>query len=194
MLLKSWNVWTDEQFMIAVDNITLQAETVKEFTCDVLVNYCAEYSVEEAPVKNQTMDECLTQMSELPRLTDGLYADGDTFTCRALHSLIVKTNPDHCPHVTFQKEIDINGNYKCYESKLTTPETIFSQETLDFFKGMTLPYESDNPYLATHPIESCPEITIIDFEDGMDYIMKLLNLEMDPMVLGLVVMALNFVF
>ena len=85
---------------------------------------------------SRRMQKCLEQFGELPASTDAngiTYVDGNSKSCRILHSSFVALNDRHCPHVTFEPEVDMNGFVKCNESAYMLPTDIFSQETLDKF-------------------------------------------------------------
>ena len=162
ILLTNWNTWLDPEFIVAFAEILSISDKSYDFVCDVIVNDCAAYSLETSNlIKNQTISECITQLRDLPKLSNETYLDGDSSGCRLLHGLLAKSNEEHCPHVSFEKEIDVNGKYKCYESKFTTLEMVFTQEKLDFIQSHTLPYESANPYIASHPEGSSPQGNLI---------------------------------
>ena len=64
--------------------------------------------------------------------------DGDTRGCRLLHAFFAKHNPEHCPHISFEAEKDVNGLVKCHQSKQTTVHilgSLFSEQQLDMFTG-----------------------------------------------------------
>lgn len=73
------------------------------------------------------MEECLARFAALPANDNGFWIDGDTRHCRILHGAYAKSNPDHCPHISFEKEADLNGKYKCYESQGVTQEDVFTE-------------------------------------------------------------------
>ena len=87
--------------------------------------------------KNEfNIETCVQMYNDLPDVTystDGMaYMDGDSQGCRVLHSFMASTNDVHCPHISFEREVDINGKYKCSESAFNLPSDYFSSEELGF--------------------------------------------------------------
>ena len=82
-----------------------------------------------------TMKDCLETLNALPFADDGAltYIDGNTKGCRILHAVFAKTNPDHCPHISFEADEDVNDLVKCNESKRTLPTDLFTEEQLGLF-------------------------------------------------------------
>ena len=85
------------------------------------------------------MDTCLANYYALP--DNGVddpdfplaYIDGNSQGCRVLHSVFARTNPDHCPHISFEADEDVNGLVKCNKSKKTLPSDLFTQQQLGMF-------------------------------------------------------------
>lgn len=90
----------------------------------------------------ESVDECMKKMADLPALSNEFWADGDDRICRYLHGSYAKTNDLHCPHVSLELEPDVNGDFKCVESKGTKVDDLFLPSQLDFFRSHGLPYDS----------------------------------------------------
>ena len=82
------------------------------------------------------MKKCLKKFNELPAFDSAngfTYLDGNSKGCRNLHSSYALTNPDHCPHVSFKADEDVNGFVKCNESEGLLPTDLFSPATIGLF-------------------------------------------------------------
>ena len=82
------------------------------------------------------MKECLQKYKDLPSFEKkgGLtYIDVNSKGCRVLHAYFARSNSDHCPHITFEAEEDINGLVKCNESKADPLTDFFSARELGLF-------------------------------------------------------------
>ena len=108
------------------------------------------------------MRRCLRKYNALPALTysaEGIgYVDGDSRGCRVLHSEMASNNLDHCPHVTFEHEMDVNGYIKCSQSAFVPPDEPFTSEEVDFIMDVGVNqfgYPADSPGgVINH--EACP--------------------------------------
>ena len=166
--IKSVDVWTNDIFVASLNSITYGSPQTAKYVCDKIVNTCEDYSIPERKLttaqkevrKNGNilsrikMRKCLREYNALPGATypsDGTiisYADGDAKACRALHSFMTTLNLDHCPHISFEREVDVNGKYKCSESAFIHPDAPFTSEEIDFleFHGVnTFGYPEDSP-------------------------------------------------
>ena len=103
-----------------------------------------------------SMAECLERFAAFPDLDNELWGDGNSRSCSILYGSCARENTEHCPHVSFKKEVDVNGKYKCYESKDTMALDLFTTEEIAFFQLTVLPYESENAHFAPYPDRSCP--------------------------------------
>lgn len=114
----------------------------------------------------EEMRKCIRRFNALPEMTysaDGTvgYADGDSKSCRVLHSYMTTLNLDHCPHVSFEREIDVNGKYKCSESAFVPPDSLFTEEEIDFIYSTgvnTFGYPEDSPG-GVMTYEACPPVS-----------------------------------
>ena len=166
--IEATDIWTSDIFVASVNAITISSPQTARYVCDKIVNTCEDYSIpgrkltttQKKVRKNGRilsrikMRKCLRKYNALPDITyppDGTiisYADGDSKSCRALHSFMTTLNEDHCPHISFEREVDVNGKYKCSESAFTHPDAPFTSEELDFleFTGVnTFGYPEDSP-------------------------------------------------
>lgn len=80
--------------------------------------------------------KCLADFNALP-VDDSSetlnYIDGNSRGCRIIHAYFASTNPDHCPHISFEADEDVNGLVKCNKSKLAPLTDIFSEMELGLF-------------------------------------------------------------
>merc|ERR1711865_804085 len=82
---------------------------------------------------SNAMEECMETYKSLPNFDDigGLsYIDGNTKACRYFHAVFANTNSDHCPHISFDAEEDVNGIVKCNMSKQTPLTALFTDTQL----------------------------------------------------------------
>jgi hypothetical protein len=70
--------------------------------------------------QSTTHDQCMQKLAALPTYTvddQGRgYIDGNSYSCRALHSQLAEFDDYHCPHVAFIPTEDPQGAIKCQES------------------------------------------------------------------------------
>ena len=59
--------------------------------------------------------ECTKKLNTLPILTYGRF-DGYDQACRILHATIAEKNDKHCPHISFEPQVDSEGFIKCQDS------------------------------------------------------------------------------
>ena len=92
----------------------------------------------KSPKSSKAMKKCLKKFNKLPAFDSAngyTYLDGNSKGCRNLHSSFAASNPDHCPHVSFKADEDVNGFVKCNESEGMLPTDLFSLETIGKFVG-----------------------------------------------------------
>jgi hypothetical protein len=87
-----------------------------------------------------TLEECIASLEALHATSDGPYVDGDSFSCRNLHSGFALNNPKHCPHISFIPLEDENGLIKCQTSQQMLVSNLFSADNIQAFtEYATLP-------------------------------------------------------
>lgn len=183
--LTNWDIWVPDEFIPALFG-AIDSDATAEFVCDEILNFCNNSSDDSESVSCSSkskkctrslkkkkkggkkkkykgkMAKCISRLKSLPANDDGFWIDGDSRHCRILHGFYARTNQEHCPHVTFEKELDVHGKCKCCESKKLRAEDVFSAEQLEFFKSTVLPYElpseSSNPYIQVYSNGSQPMI------------------------------------
>ena len=149
-LIKTHEVWTPELFVSSFFGLNYNTRATAEYICDKIVNTCRDYNIPESRKKTRRgrklepswrerrreMRKCIQAYNALPELTystDGIgYADGDSKSCRLFHSNMASKNTDHCPHISFEREVDLNGYYKCSESAFIDPEVAFTSDEMEF--------------------------------------------------------------
>lgn len=93
------------------------------------------------PPKPTEIELCVEKLQKLPAIEGDLtYLDGNTFGCRAVHSVMARVNPTmHCPHITFKGETDPMGRIKCEKSKQTLVTDLHTPQQLGVYAfGRTL--------------------------------------------------------
>ena len=148
------NAWLPDEFLSGTNPYLVDTPATAEYFCDVIVNSCGKESKSskksfkkwksmkgskksKSMKGSKSMKKWLKKFNELPNndSTGGLltYIDGNSKGCRMLHNYFAKTNPDHCPHISFEADEDVNGIVKCNQSKGTVLTDIFTEEQLGLF-------------------------------------------------------------
>jgi len=87
--------------------------TSAERFCDTYENNCPT----EWTLDGQTSQQaCLAQYWSLPHFDGTYHFDGNSRSCRMMHTSFAKTNPSHCPHISFGAHADESGDIKCQVS------------------------------------------------------------------------------
>lgn len=111
------------------------------FICDTLRDTCPSAGVDTWNHNNLTSyDDCIDRFERLPAFDDGpdLAAsasmgggfDGNSASCRLLHSFLASLNTDHCAHLSFVPMADPDGKIKCQTSKRLHETQFF--DAIDF--------------------------------------------------------------
>ena len=91
--------------------------------------------------KREPAAECVAKFEELPTFDDGpRFADspgggfdGNSASCRLLHSVLATFNTDHCAHLSFVPMADPFGKIKCQTSKRMRMTDFFDRTDLANF-------------------------------------------------------------
>jgi len=87
-------------------------------------------------LERKNIAKCLVDFNALP-LSDSsnnsFYFDGNSRGCRVFHAYYASSNPDHCPHVFFEADEDVDGQVKCNKSELKPHTDLFSEKELGLF-------------------------------------------------------------
>jgi len=70
---------------------------------------------------------CMRLLQSQPIVTDGHRIDGNSQSCRALHSQLATRQTKHCAHISFLPQEDSGGAIKCQHSSLTEYATYFDE-------------------------------------------------------------------
>jgi len=141
------NSWISDKFITSTYPFIANTQATAEFVCDTIVNTCgydksrrkskkkSKSKKRKSPKHSNAMKECLKKFNTLEIYDKGdlSYADGNTKSCRILHSYFAKTNPVHCPHISFEADEDENGLVKCNKSKQTPLLELFTKQQLESF-------------------------------------------------------------
>lgn len=166
-VVKTHDVWTPGLFVESFYSLSYNTRATAVYICDKIINTCRDYSIPSRRKRNtrrgrklqkwterrREMRKCVRKYNALPDMTysaDGTigYADGDSKSCRFFHSHMASTNTDHCPHISFEREVDLNGKYKCSESALVRPDVAFTSDEIDFLMDAgvnVFGYPTDSP-------------------------------------------------
>ncbi len=101
----------------------LDSDVARQFVCSVMAS----------PTCGQAEENCVQKLSNLP-LHNGGYIDGNSQSCRFLHSVLATYDAMHCAHIAFEPTVDINGAIKCQESKGVLPSTLFEESDFEAFE------------------------------------------------------------
>ena len=99
-----------------------------QYVCDMLQHTCPDAGVDIwKHNKLKSKEDCVARYEKLntfddgPKIADskdlGGGFDGNSASCRALHSVLASISTDHCAHLSFVPMADPNGNVKCQTSK-----------------------------------------------------------------------------
>jgi len=112
----------------------LRTDETDDFICDTLLSPTCLNALGDNAEVGLTKQDCKRRLSETP-LTEGeeLFVDGNTYGCRALHTVFAAVNPTHCAHIAFAPTEDYNGKIKCQVSDGLSPSELFTQAEIDRF-------------------------------------------------------------
>ncbi|KAG7371567.1 cytochrome P450 [Nitzschia inconspicua] len=84
--------------------------------------------------QDMTKSRCLQQLAALPTYSEDEegrgYIDGNSYSCRALHSQLAEFDDFHCPHIAFAATEDPKGGVKCQESEYMRSSEFFDDEDM----------------------------------------------------------------
>ena len=70
---------------------------------------------------------------------ENLRLDGKSQGCRALHhAVFASVNAQHCPHLSFAPQFDVNGKIKCQTVGNIQPQDLFTADELAKFVAIEL--------------------------------------------------------
>ena len=116
------------------------------YACDTLRSRCPSAGVETWSHNGlASHEECIERFEQLPTFDDGPHLanspgggiDGNSASCRLLHSFLATFDTDHCAHVSFLPMADPSGSIKCQSSKRMRETDFFDPTDLfnfDSFK------------------------------------------------------------
>lgn len=98
------------------------------------------------------ISDCRENMSLLPKTTTNSLGmttyDGNSTTCRIVHSALASTNKMHCAHISFLPMEDVNGNLKCTgEGSNLIPD--FDERDMNAFSATALNAGLNSTHLRT---------------------------------------------
>ncbi len=79
------------------------------------------------------VQQCIDDQMALPG-TEGDRLDGRSLGCRTLHASFAAVNEEHCPHISFVPEYDVDCFLKCQKSANNSLADAFHPTELAFFK------------------------------------------------------------
>ena len=93
-------------------NEVLNTSEIKNYICETMENACPDIYNLNGKMKKK---ECTKKLKNLPVLTDGHFS-GYNQGCRILHATFAEKNDKHCPHISFEPQVDSEGFLKCQDS------------------------------------------------------------------------------
>ena len=126
-----WNVFYEDGWLSYFGDL-LNNSLVHDYLCSVMKDSCG-FNVD-------TTGPCQDQLAALPTATNGVYIDGNSQGCRALHGVFAEINTDHCAHIAFPPTKDPNGKIKCQQSEGIDVMDLFTEDDLTKFRQ----FEVDN--------------------------------------------------
>ncbi|CAB9511596.1 expressed unknown protein [Seminavis robusta] len=163
-----------DAFAQAIFDISLNDDRTRRYVCKTMRDSCpatwalnqevfAEVNVVMSKTGNDTDSDllaCMEALKGLPTLTDGVYADGNSQACRALHAQFAGTNNHHCAHVSLVPQPDPNGVIKCQESKHIEVSDYFTEEDLQKYDAYV--------QASTNRVDYPSGFRLVSLEDGDD--------------------------
>lgn len=120
----------------------LRTRNTYAYVCDSLQTGCPAAGVDTWSHNGLTSrEECIARFEQLPTFDDGPHLadspgggfDGNSSSCRVLHSFLASLSPDHCAHISFLPMEDPSGNVKCQTSKRYRESDFFDEKDLENF-------------------------------------------------------------
>ena len=121
-------------------------------------------------MNNLISQSCRETYDALPVATppDGVISDNSK-GCRILHSVFAAQNKDHCPHLSFIPETDINGKVKCQEGgKSSKPSDLFTSSELDSIKDFAI-QKGFPPDTLVRKCDYNPNPDFVGFKEDSEY-------------------------
>ncbi len=115
----------------------LNTEDIRDFVCDTMEANCQS----TFQTNNLTPQSCRETYDALPALSTDTERSiaNNSKGCRTLHAAFAAQNKDHCPHLSFIPETDINGIVKCQEeTKTSKPSDLFTSSELYLIKDLAV--------------------------------------------------------
>lgn len=180
--IQTVNAWLPDEIVSGTFGLFVNTAATADFVCDAIVNSCGfddsrrlsntsrrssnsktSKSSKVSKTPPSAMEKCLENYNALPATTSKAgklsYIDGNSKGCRILHAVFAKSNSDHCPHISFEADEDVNGLVKCNESKetlLTGPTGLFTEQQLELFMHASTIFGL-GPTGIDIQMQACPE-------------------------------------
>lgn len=122
--IKRINIFFPADLIRIFLEVALNTDKARGFVCETIMGP----SCSEILVNTTTMDDCLANLAALPGTEgDEYHFDGNSQSCRAVHSVFAATNSEHCPHLSFSPLKDEFGSLVCQNSALLDPASLFRE-------------------------------------------------------------------
>jgi len=131
--------------------VPFDQEMTSDVVCNILKNVCSEEYF--APFQNHS--ECVDAMNTLPigqwDANSHWNYKGNSTGCRAVHSFMASQNPvGHCPHLSWNQQIDPSGNYKCDDLVLDELYYNWTTDELNLFARLAAEINMFEPAQARY--------------------------------------------
>jgi hypothetical protein len=135
-LIHKVNVFLSPAFFEDIFTKGLNTGGVRDFVCDTMEASCQS----TFQLNNLTSQSCRETYDALPETdTEIGRIVNNSKGCRAMHATFAAQNKDHCPHLSFIPETDINGKVKCQEeSKSFKTSDLFTSSEFDLIKDLAI--------------------------------------------------------
>uniref|UniRef100_A0A7S3L903 Uncharacterized protein n=1 Tax=Amphora coffeiformis TaxID=265554 RepID=A0A7S3L903_9STRA len=123
------NIFYDTPWLEWFFGVALDTPATRSFVCDVLTSdSCSEVRMLNDNISVQGCNDRLS-MLEFAEGEDA-YVVGNTQGCRFLHSVFARTNPNHCPHISFAPVEDSKGAFKCQSTPFINVTDLFTEDEI----------------------------------------------------------------
>ena len=109
--VKKINIYYTPSAISYIFDEVFDTKKIKNYICETMENACPDIYNLYGKMKKK---ECTKKLKKLPVLTDGQFS-GYNQGCRILHAVFAEKNDKHCPHISFEPQVDSKGFIKCQD-------------------------------------------------------------------------------
>ena len=138
----------------------LNTNGVREYVCEVMRDSCpATWGANG--YDSTGFARCVDDLESLSMSDPPPYVDGKSQGCRFLHAVFAAEDEKHCPHISFEPAVDVDGKEKCQASALSpavsmgSPGSPFTNAERIFFEDFTSEREIPEIGYKVYPMVPC---------------------------------------